>query len=198
SNTALATVTSGVATSKAQGAPTITSTFHGVNGTATLTVTAPVLRGLSVTPTTVNVAKGATAKLTATGTYSDGSTQDVSNSANWLSDTPSVATVDTHGLVTAVATSGTAGVSAGLGGFLSSSTVTATPAAISSVAITPATRSVPLGDPATYTAAATWTDGSVTDVTSSATWSSSNTGVATVSAGTASTHATGTSTITAT
>ncbi|HET6818277.1 MAG TPA: Ig-like domain-containing protein [Mycobacteriales bacterium] len=198
SDPTVATVTAGTATGKAQGAATITATYHGVQGGTTLTVAAPTLTSFAVTPSTANVAKGATTKLTATGTYSDGSTKDLSDSAAWATDTSSVATVDTHGVVTGVSQGGPATISATFGAFMASSAVTVTAAVVTAVTVAPGTNSVPLGDSAPFTASATWSDGSVTDVTSSASWSSSNTAVATVTGGAASTKSVGGTTISAT
>ena len=51
----------------------------------------PVLERVSVSPTTLGMTPGATAALTATGYYSDGSTRDVTEYATWTSGNPSVA-----------------------------------------------------------------------------------------------------------
>jgi len=66
------------------------------------------LLSLSITP--VNpalvdpaLAFGANAQMTASGSYSDGSTRDLTGVATWQSSTPGVVTVDNAGVVTAVA-----------------------------------------------------------------------------------------------
>lgn len=58
-----------------------------------------------VNPALVNpaLAFGGNAQMTARGSYSDGSTQDLTNLATWQSSAPGVATVDNAGVVTAVA-----------------------------------------------------------------------------------------------
>lgn len=62
------------------------------------------LDSVKVTPSTDSLAIGQTAQLTAVGTYGNAqrpSTQDITNSASWVSTTPAVATVSPSGLVTA-------------------------------------------------------------------------------------------------
>ena len=83
----IATVSSGgLATSLAQGSTTITATSGTITGSATLTVTAPVLASIVVTPSTASVAAGYTEQFTATGTYSNGTTQNL-NSVSTVSYT---------------------------------------------------------------------------------------------------------------
>jgi uncharacterized protein YjdB len=61
----------------------------------------PTLESLSVTPPAVSVVDGEITALTATATYSDGSTADVTPQATWTSSDPSTATVSA-GFVTGV------------------------------------------------------------------------------------------------
>ena len=53
------------------------------NGTP-LTVVAAALQSISVTPTGRTTAAGRTRQFTATGTYADGSTQNLTTSATWI------------------------------------------------------------------------------------------------------------------
>src|SRR5205085_7212180 len=149
------------------------------SGSTVLTVTPAVLRSLVVSPQNVHVAKGLTTQLTATGTYSDHSTQDLTHSATWQSDHPSTASVDTWGLVTS-AQQGTATVTATSSTLSASSAVTVDPAVITAIVVSPAAPSVPAGDPKQFTATATLSDGSTSDVSSLATWASDTPAVATV------------------
>ena len=91
---------------------------------ATTTTTTPALSSIMVTPASpdnsANLAIGATQQFTATGTYSDGSTADISSQVTWNSDTTSVATIDSNGLATGVA-AGTANITAALSGITSPS-----------------------------------------------------------------------------
>lgn len=77
-----------------------------VTGTTSVAVTAPVLQSLAITPSPVNVGSGGTAQLTATGTFSAGPTQDLTDAVTWSSSAPGVATVNPTGLVSGVALGG--------------------------------------------------------------------------------------------
>lgn len=89
------------------------------SGAPTTPVTPITLQSISVTPSPFITGVGITHRLTATGTFSDGSTADLGANAVWTSLTPSVATVSA-GLVTGVAlgpatvTVSSAGVSASI------------------------------------------------------------------------------------
>ena len=61
----------------------------------------PLLTGLSVTPVAPAIQSGSTLQLTATGTFSDTSTSDLTDQVTWSSSTPAVATVSATGLVNA-------------------------------------------------------------------------------------------------
>ena len=76
---------------------------------------------ITVSPTTQSVLIGQTVQFTATGSYGHGSNhpaaiRDVTSKATWTSSSPSIATVSTTGLVTAVA-AGTATITASMNGF---------------------------------------------------------------------------------
>ena len=92
----------------ATGATTITATSGLISGTAVLTVTPAVLVSITVSPATASVAAGDTQQFTATGTYSDLSTADLTDSVTWSSSVTATATVSntsgSQGLATGVAT----------------------------------------------------------------------------------------------
>jgi phage tail sheath protein FI len=58
----------------------ITAAFRGVSGQTMLAVSSPTLVSLAVTPASPRIPVGATQQFTATGTYSDGSTLDLTSS----------------------------------------------------------------------------------------------------------------------
>jgi hypothetical protein len=72
------------------------------------------LVSIAVTPANPAILVGATQQFTATGTYSDTSTHDLTNQATWTSATTSVATVSGLGLATGSAV-GTSTIGAALG-----------------------------------------------------------------------------------
>jgi hypothetical protein len=65
----------------------------------------PILQSLSISPANPNLVVGATQQLTATGVNDDGSTTN-NVTATWTSATPSVASITSGGLATAL-TAGT-------------------------------------------------------------------------------------------
>jgi FG-GAP repeat/Bacterial Ig-like domain (group 2) len=73
----------GLATATAVGTVTITATSGGKSGSATLTVTAAALVSIMVRPSNPSIVIGNTQQFTATGTYSDASTQDLTEIASW-------------------------------------------------------------------------------------------------------------------
>ncbi len=178
----VATITTGgLAKGVKAGASTISATLGGIAGSTTLTVTAPALVSIAVTPANPSIAVGATQQFTATGTYSDGSTQNLTSTATWSSSAPSVATIAAGGLAKGVK-AGTSTISAALSSITGSTTLTVTPVLVS-MAVTPANPSIAAGDTEQFMATGTYSDGSTQNLTSTATWASSAPGVATITAG---------------
>jgi hypothetical protein len=100
------------------GSATITATIGAVSNGTTLTVQAPVptLSSIGVTPANPSQYNGSTVQFTATGTYSDGSTQNLTSQVAWTSGTTTVATIGTStGLATCIANSGSSTITATLG-----------------------------------------------------------------------------------
>jgi hypothetical protein len=79
----------------------ITATAGGVSGAATLTVLAPDLVSISVSPASPAILVGDTLAFAATGTYSDQATDTLTTPA-WSSSKPSVASVSATGSATGV------------------------------------------------------------------------------------------------
>lgn len=86
------------------------------------------LTSLALSPITPSSITGSSLQFRATGTYSNGSTADLTTQVSWTSDTPSVATINSAGLATAIS-SGSAKISASFSGLVASTmlTVTGTP-----------------------------------------------------------------------
>src|SRR6266699_1344748 len=208
SNTGVATIDSaGLATSVAGGAPTITATLGLVSGNTTLTVTNATLSSIAVTPTNPSIANGTTRQFTATGTYSDFTTQDLTTQVTWSSSNNTVATISnaggSQGLATSVAAGGPITITATFGSVSGNTTLTVTAATLTSIAVTPTNPSIAHGLTRQFTATGTFSDSTMQDLTTQVTWSSSSPGVATISnasgsKGLATSVAAGTTIITAT
>ena len=189
----------GKVTAVGPGTVAIEATVGAISGTATVTITSASLVSIAVTPhDPAALALGLTQQLTATGTFSDSSTLDVTAQATWTATTPAIATVAAGGLVSTVAI-GSTPVTATLNSISGSTTITVAAAALVSIAITPANPAVSIGATQQLTATGTYTDGSTMDLTATAAWTSSDPTLATVdAAGLATAVAAGAPTITAT
>ena len=183
-------------------ASTSTSTTTRISTTTTPT-TLVLLSSIAIAKTSpVDLAVGDAQQFTATGTYSDGSKQDVTLTAKWSSSDASIATVSSFGLVTGVEV-GNTDITASLSGITSPAinVVTNIPGPkLSSIAVSRLeVKSIAVGETQQFKATGTISDGTVEDFTSQVTWASSNPTIATISAtGLATGVAPGKTTITAT
>ena len=183
SNTSAVTVAgTGIATSKAPGSATITATVSGVSGSTMLTVTTPALVSLAVSPTGGSLPLGGTLQFTATGTFTDGSTQDMTASAQWTSSNSAVAGINMNGipaLAKGIAL-GNSTITATSGTISAHATLTVVNAALSSIAVTPLSASIAQNTTVQFAATGTFTDGSTQDLTGSVQWVSTNVAAATI------------------
>ena len=181
--TTVATITTGgLATGVGAGSSTITATLGAVSGSTKLTVAAPTLTSIAVTPANPSITKGGTEQFTATGTYSDKSTANLTSQVTWTRGTTAVATVTTGGLATGVG-AGSSTITASLGGVSGSTKLTVTAPTLTSIAVTPANPSITKGATEQFTATGTYSDKSTANLTSQVTWTSGTTTVATITAG---------------
>ena len=95
--------------------------------------TAPTLASIEVTPANPAIQTSATQQFTATGSYSDSSTQNITTQVTWASSNTAVATINSAGLATAGTGPGTTTISATLGTVSGNTTLTVQAAAPLSV-----------------------------------------------------------------
>ncbi|MFY9730445.1 MAG: choice-of-anchor L domain-containing protein [Candidatus Acidiferrales bacterium] len=166
-------------TDSAQGSP------HTVMLTGTGTAAAPTLVSIAVTPATATIGINATQQFTATGTFSDNSTKDVTTQSAWTSSNTATATVGAAtGLATGVA-GGTVAITATDGTIKGTAQLTVSSGpTLKSIAVTPSMANIAVNGTQQFTATGTFSDNSTKDVTTQSAWKSSNTEVATVGAGT--------------
>jgi uncharacterized protein YjdB len=172
----------------------------GIGPLVPITVTAPAaVASVTVTPNQAAVAVGQTVQLTATTKDAAGNVL-TGRTVTWTTSNAAIATVSSTGLVTGVAAGGPVTITATSEGQTGTAaiTVTATPAPVASVTVSPPTATVTVG--ATVQLTATTTDAAGNVLTGrTVTWTSDNTAVATVDAtGLVTGVAAGTATITAT
>jgi len=197
SNTSAATInTSGLADGGGAGSTTITATFAGLtSNSASLTVTNP-LRSIDISPNSATIDADGTQQYSATGTYADASTATITTTVDWSSSNTGVATISdgaSGGLADGV-NNGTTTITASLSGVTSDSSTLTVNDPLRSIAVTPTTGSIDLSvTPKTlqFTATGTYASSDTANLTSNVDWSSSNTGVATITDGASGGLATG-------
>lgn len=128
SNGGIATVstamsTAGQANGVQPGTTTISATFAGQTGTATLTVINAALAAITITPSTHSSRSNDDYAFNAFGTFDDGSTLDITRQVTWSSSTPSVATITSPGVAQGGA-AGTASILAKRDGVVASINLT--------------------------------------------------------------------------
>jgi len=162
----------GVATAGGGGSTSIQATFGGSTTSATLNVTVATLASIAVTPATPSTPLGFNVAFRATGTYTDATTQDLTNQVAWSSSDTTVATIDnTSGLagntqtLTAGPTTITASFTTGMVTRTGSTTLIVTPATLSSIAVTPAGGSIATCDCEELTVTGTFSDATTYDIT---------------------------------
>src|SRR5215470_2290828 len=198
SSTSVATVSVlGMVTGVAAGPTTISASLGGVSGSTSLTVSAPTIASITVTPVGITLGIGINQQYVATATYTDGSTADLSAGVTWTSSSTSVATITNAGMATTVA-AGQTTITASINGMSDTSTLTVVQANLTSIAVSPAVQTIAAGTSQQFTAVGSFDDGS-TQLLTSVAWSSSVTSTATIDVnGLATGVGTGQVTITAT
>src|SRR5215471_2698150 len=175
----------GVVTALSSGATTISASTAGVVGQTKLAVTAALLTSIEVTPPSPSVAKGTSAQFSATGVFSDHSTQNLTSQVTWTTSDASVATISGAAGSSGLATGMGVG-SVHIGAHLNSvsapgTTLTVTAATLVSLQLTPPSPSLPKGLTEQFTATGVYSDNSTQDLTATVTWSSSDSSVASIS-----------------
>jgi len=202
SSGSVATVSSsGLAGAISVGSSTMTATMGSVSGSGTLTVGPAVLQSITLSPQNATMGKGTTLQFTATGNYSDSSTQDLTSLVTWTSSDSNTVSINNAGLATG-RQFGSVTISAALGSVNSSTGVTVNKNPLVGIVVTPVNPSISTGQTQQFTATGTYSDGSMQDLTKTAHWSSSSSGVATINngvsgGGLATGQGTGSATITA-
>lgn len=124
SNTSVATINSnGLATVVAPGTTQITASLNGVTASTNFTVTSASATLVSLDVTPKNSSSSTNTQFAAVGTFSDNSTQVLTNAVTWNSSNTAAATISASGLASVVAP-GTTQISATLRGVSTSTAFT--------------------------------------------------------------------------
>ncbi len=142
----------------------------------------PTLSSLAIGPQsqTITATPVQTLQMSATGTYSDGSTKDLTGKVGWSSGTTSCATISNTGLVTPASTVAgvcTTTISAAFGTATpATTTVTVSEGTPTSINLQASTLTPTANSSVTFTALATFPNSSTQqDITTSVTWTNSDT-----------------------
>ena len=170
----------GVATGVAAGKTTIRAKLGDLEASATLDVSGAKLTGLSLSPVDPVLTIGATVAFAAEASFDDGSVAEVTKAATWSSSAPTIVSVNSGGVATALA-AGTAIIEAKHGGLSATRIVTVQKTQLASLAITPAKATVAAGAKQAFKLQGTYSDGSKGDLTASGVWTTEPAGIAVVS-----------------
>ena len=184
-NSSIARVSSaGLVTAVAAGTVSITVASEGQSASAAITVSAPApvpVASVSVSPATATLQVGGSVQLSATTRDANGNVL-TGRVVGWNSGNSSIATVSSSGLVTAVA-AGSVTITAASEGQTASAAITVSapaPVPVASVSVSPASSSLLIG--ATVQLSAVTRDANSNVLTGRViSWTSGNTGIATVS-----------------
>jgi hypothetical protein len=183
-DTTVATVDNkGVATGVGSGKVIITGTITDTQTqklfqVSTVLTVVPQLTGITISPSSAQIAKGTTQQFTAAGMYNDGTSPDVTALVAWNSTQPGIAAVSaspgTQGLALAAA-GGSTSISASLGTVSSSaSSLIVSNANLVSISVTPTNPTVPLATSQRLVATGTFDDGTKQDLSWQASWTTVN------------------------
>ena len=199
SNPDIASVdSSGLTTSLSTGIANVAAAMEGHNSSSVLSISKAAVVSIAVSPSDLSIPLGNQIQLTATGTFTDKSTQDVTNLVTWASSQPGVALVSSSGLAVSRSV-GTSAITATLDSVNASSPLTVSPAVLVSLVMSENHATIPLGTTAQFTAKGVYTDGSQQDLTNSVSWTAAPSGVVSISSsGLATGRAVGAATVSAT
>lgn len=137
----------------------------------------PQLTSIAVGPSGQNVQEGSTLQMSAQGTFSDGSTQNITGSVLWTTSDNTLATISSGGLLTGGNKSGTATVYANKGTISGNTTVNIVLNGVTAITVSPkGPTGVVQGGTQPFTCTATVSGSSQpVDITASVSWTTSDT-----------------------
>ncbi len=175
-NPVTASVSTGIVTALSPGETTVTASFQGKEASATITVTSATVEQIVIEPPAAVTMVDGIVRFTATAIVTGGTTQDITETALWVTENSSIATISSDGMATGVSPGETM-VHASMAGQIGTATLTVTSAELLSINVTPTNPTVGEGVSLSFTAMGTFDDGTIADVTYSATWESSDTNI---------------------
>jgi uncharacterized protein YjdB len=175
----------GRVTADGAGQATITASFGGFEDTCSVQVDDRILTAIDLQPDAAGMVVGEDLPLLVLGTFNDGSQDDLTGAftgTTYSSSAPTVVTVSPDGMLSALS-AGEAVIEATNSGLSDSSPVNVIGPELESIDVEPEVLQLSAGDSANLVVWANYSDSTRRDVTSDATYRSSDTSVARVSAG---------------
>lgn len=189
SNTAVASIAStGTFKTDAPGTASIIATLNGVSAGTRLKVTGGVLTGITLTPENPVLVKETLGRLTAIGTFSNGSlttTRDITGLVEWTVSAPGLAEVVTPGgnlaLLHALGTTpplATVTIQANVGSITATTQLAITAPLLQGLTLLPVGLNLPVGASDRFKLTGNFSDGTFQDLTLDADWTSNDAGIA--------------------
>jgi hypothetical protein len=173
----------GTATNLKQGTTSIGATLAGVSGATTLKVTGGDLISIALTPANPTLVNDTSMPVTATGTFSNGTSRDITGKVTWSVTDTVFATVDAPGgnlawlnalAVTPALPQTKLSAKSGTVTGETNLKVTAPTLKSNGLTITPISQSLPVGTSGRFKVTGAFSDGMTQDLTATADWTSSD------------------------
>jgi uncharacterized protein YjdB len=158
---------------------TISATSGSVTGSTTATVQSAALSFITIRPGNKKIAQFTSQQFQAIGTYTNGSTHNVTGRVSWTSSDTTVAKYVSTGRAKALSP-GTTIITATLGSISGSITLEVTNATIVSISVTPSGRTIAPDTKLSFVATGLFSDNTHQVITRDSTWASDNHAVATL------------------
>jgi uncharacterized protein YjdB len=172
---------SGLVTAQAPGTAPVKATSGAVSGSAMITVSPLTLVSIAIAPPNPSIPKGETQQLVATGSYNDGSAQDITSQVSWSNSAPNVAGLSGADPINITGQNlGTATLTATSGSISGSTNVTVSAPVPVALSVVPANPTVAIGITQQLSTVETFSDGTTQPLADSVTWTSENPDIATV------------------
>jgi len=177
----LATLTAtGKLTTHAAGDASITASINSIQAKMSVTISPATLESISINSPGLLVA-GISEQLIATGTFSDGSTQNITTELNWSIENENVGTIELQSGLLNPIQQGVTSINATNDLLSAAQEITISPAIIESIIITPSILTLAQGSQSKVNVTAFFSDHSHQDVTDQVSWASSDNTIAEVS-----------------
>ena len=167
---------------KGVGDALLTAATESTTASCQVVVTSAALVSIEVSEASSKIPLGVTSQLTARGTFTDGSSEDLTKTVSWSSSPAGVVAISSSGVATG-RTVGSATIKAVSGSIAGTGSLSVSAAQLTSITVAAGDAVMPLGTTQNLVARGVYSDGSESDLTSSVAWASDSTSTVGVGAG---------------